>query len=61
MRSKICGGGPSIDSKVTVVPALALANELLALPPPAQPPRPQESANKMAAAAARGVRQQARL
>src|SRR5689334_6269139 len=39
MRSNTCGGGPSIDSKVTVGPleAIAKALALLAAPLPAQP------------------------
>src|SRR5579872_2179415 len=40
IRSNTCGGGPSIDSKAIVGPLvlLAIANELLAAPLPAQPP-----------------------
>ena len=59
MRSNTCGGGPSIDSKATVVPLPlplpAIANESLAAPPPAQPPSPQATASSAAAIAARGI------
>jgi len=57
IRSNTCGGGPSTDSKVTVGPSLlAIANELLAATPPAQPPRPQAIASSVAAATARATR-----
>jgi hypothetical protein len=55
MRSNICGGGPSIDSKAIVAPgpALAMAKAPLPAPPPAQPPSPLAIANMAAAAAMR--------
>src|SRR5579872_2582383 len=56
IRSKTCGGGPSIDSKATVGPLvlLAIANELLAAPLPAQPPSAPATANTIADSAAHG-------
>ena len=38
MRSNTAGGGPSIDSKATVGPSLAIAKEAPGAPPLAQPP-----------------------
>jgi hypothetical protein len=56
IRSNTCGGGPSIDSNATVGPSLpAIANEPLAAPPLAQPPRPQANVSRTAAMAARGA------
>jgi len=56
IRSKICGGGPSMDSKVTVGPlvALAIAKAPAFAPLPAQPPSPQAIASIAALTAARG-------
>src|SRR6266480_3169423 len=56
MRSNTCGGGPSIDSKVTVGPLPAIANEPLPAPLLAQPPRPPHAiASNAAANAERGA------
>jgi hypothetical protein len=56
MRSNTCGGGPSIDSKVTVAPLPACANGTLPAPMPAQPPSPQDIASSAVAMTLRLVR-----
>jgi hypothetical protein len=64
MRSNTCGGGPSIWSKAIVAPSLAaadpvlevvIANEALAPPLPAQPPRVPAHIISNKAAPARNV------
>jgi hypothetical protein len=55
IRSNTGGGGPSIDSKATVGPLLAIAKESLPAPPLAQPPSPHAIASSVAAIAARGA------
>jgi hypothetical protein len=57
IRSNTCGGGPSIDSKATVGPLalLAVANELLAAPLPAQPASAQAAAKRAADIAPRSA------
>src|SRR3954462_9898260 len=55
MRSKTCGGGPSIDSNATVAPPPADANALPAGPPLAHPPSAHSNASSTAARKARGA------
>src|SRR5882757_7725173 len=59
MRSNTCGGGPSIDSNVTVAPPPADAKALPAGPPLAHPPsaapNPHSTASSTTARIARGA------
>src|ERR1700742_1799721 len=53
MRSNTAGGGPSIDSKATVGPSPAIANDAPGAPPLAQPPSAPAVANNRATQPAR--------
>src|SRR6195952_4039617 len=55
MRSNTCGGGPSIDSNVTVAPPPAMAKDPPPAPPLAQPPKAQANPSSAAAIAARAA------